>query len=313
MRFQPFRSAWALAFLLVLIGSLAHGGEVGDDEKSDLDTILRTWARRAESIKRFDCEFTRWEYSSLPSFVDANGQQRAHSISTGKITCQPKGGWEFEVTELREFNRRTLKYDKAQRGDEHWVNDGRDLWEIIATKKTINQIPAEAAFLGISAETIIAPIRLALFGDKVDVIRRAYEVEDVTAIQYEADEVWLRLIPRDANSRRMFDHFVVLLKRPDMSPYALRMVSPAGSSVTVFEFRRHKVNNVFAPAIKRPEPSKGWKVHLAAERATQGAEPRSEKIEAALNSDRAPSPQSAKVTKHRRRLFGIGRRACGRR
>jgi hypothetical protein len=311
-----FRAMAWLGILAAAAGVRGEDAKKGDatkDEAKKIDAALAAWARHAQSMKLVDCEFARWEYAPWPGIADAKGQLQAHAISWGKIAIRPKGTWEFEVVEFRDFNRVTGKYDKARRADEHWMFDGRDLWEISTARKSITQLPAGAAFFGIRFDSFFAPIRLALLGDKADAVRRAYDVRDVTAAQFAANEVWLQLTPRDAEARRLYSNFDLVLKLPDMLPHAIRMVSAGGGSVSVLEFRKLKYNNVFAPAIKRPGPPEGWKVNLIVEVQHKSEQADRAKPIAVVSPPAAASPPAVETQPRRRRWFGIGRRLFGRR
>jgi hypothetical protein len=303
--------AWLAMVVVAASGVRGEDAKKGDAKK--VDAALAAWARHAQNMKFVDCEFARWEYAPWPGIADAKGQLQAHAISSGKIAIRPKGTWEFEVVEFRDFNRVTGKYDKARRADEHWMFDGRDLWEISATKRKITQMPADAAFFGIRVDSFVAPLRLALLGDKATAVRRAYEVKDATAPQFAASEVWLQLVPREARARRLYSNFDLVLRSPDMLPHAIRMVSAGGGTVSVYEFRKLKYNNVFAPPIKRPEPPEGWKINLIVEAQSQSEQADREKSVAVVNPPATATPQYAETPQQRRRLLGLGRRLFGRR
>jgi hypothetical protein len=110
---------------------------------------------------------------------------------------------------------------------------------------------------------MVAPIWLALVGAKAKSIRHDYDVRVVTDKRFAAAEVWLELTPRSASARAVFSQLVVILKRPDLHPYAVRITSANGGDCTVFEFRRVKFNDIFAADIRAPTPPEGWRVVLA--------------------------------------------------
>jgi hypothetical protein len=285
MKLVPPLSLRFLVFgILVIVSARVCDGK----ERSDEDQLLAAWEQRAKGVKIVDCEFTRWEYAPNFGGVDAAGNPICNAIASGRMSFDVRGPWRFEVEQVKLRDHSTGRYKTADRGGEHWVFDGQSFWELDAKRKTIQQHPRDAAFLGIGMDAMFSPFWLALHGGKAAKIRRDFAVRVAADPRANFNEIWIELAPRSAKARAVYSQLFVIVQKPDLHPLALRMIAANGVDYTTFEFRKVKLNDVFAPAITAPTAPAGWDVLLsdksAAEPVSVAKEPETPEVEKALPS-----------------------------
>ncbi len=233
-----------------------------------IDELLAAWEKHSAGIKTFECDFTRWEYSPTFVPVDANGQLKATAISSGEMKyIKPDKGL-FHVTDTRILNKTTGKYEKASDDvGEHWVCDGKVVWEVDAKFKQVKENPIPPEMQG--EQIANGPLPFMLFGGEAAKLKARYFMREQTHPQFEKEEIWLESYPRWAEDAANFKSAHLIMKRADFLPYALRMYSPNGTDYTVYEFRKIKINNVFMGDIKRPKVPSDYQVVRAQQQTAQ--------------------------------------------
>jgi TIGR03009 family protein len=228
--------------------------QLNSQQQRFVDELLAAWEKHSSGIKTFECEFTRWEYTPNFGPLNANGQLAATAISSGQMKyIKPDKGL-FRVTETRTYNKTTGKYEKTGADvGEHWVCDGKVVWEVDHRAKQVKEhvIPAE-----MQGEQIAnGPLPFMLFGGEAAKLKARYFMREQTDPQFAKEEIWLESFPRWAGDAANYRSAHLIMKRADFLPYALRMFSNNGADYTVFEFRKIKLNNVFTPKIKVDVPA----------------------------------------------------------
>jgi TIGR03009 family protein len=235
-----------------------------------VDELLAAWEKHSTGIKTFECEFTRWEYTPKFGPRNAKDELMATAISSGQMKyIKPDKGL-FRVTETRTYNTTTGKYEKAgAEVGEHWVCDGKVVWEVNHRAKQINEhlIPVEMQ----GEQMANGPLPFMLFGGEAAKLKARYFMREQTDPQFANDEIWLESFPRWAGDAANYRMAHLIMKRADFLPYALRMYANNGSDYTVFEFRKIKLNNVFTPKIKVDAPRDYQLVRPQEQTAQQGA------------------------------------------
>lgn len=224
-----------------------------------VDELLAAWEKHSAGIKTFECEFSRWEYTPSVGPVNAAGQLQATAISSGIMKYIKPDKGIFHVTETRIFNKTTGKYDKAADDvGEHWVCDGKSVWEVDSKLKQLreNAIPPEMQ----GTQIANGPLPFMLFGGEAAKLKARYFLREQTNPQFAKEEIWLESYPRWAADAANYKSAHLIMKRADFLPYALRMYSPNGTDYTVFEFRKIKLNNVFMSDIKVPKVPSDYQI-----------------------------------------------------
>lgn len=224
-----------------------------------VDELLGAWEKHSTGIKTFECEFSRWEYTPSVGPVNAGGQLQATAISSGIMKYIKPDKGVFHVTETRIFNKTTGKYDKAADDvGEHWVCDGKSVWEVDSKLKQLreNAIPPEMQ----GSQIANGPLPFMLFGGEAAKLKARYFLREQTNPQFAKEEIWLEAYPRWAADAANYKSAHLIMKRADFLPYALRMYSPNGTDYTVFEFRKIKLNNVFMSDIKVPKVPSDYQI-----------------------------------------------------
>ncbi|MEX2188468.1 MAG: hypothetical protein WD875_16790 [Pirellulales bacterium] len=233
--------------------------QLSPQQQQFIDELLAAWEKHSVGITTFECKFLRWEYTPKLGPFDANGQLQAVAISEGEMKyIKPDKGL-FHVTETRIYNKGTGKYDKA--GDdvgEHWVCDGKVVWEVDAKFKQIKENPIPPEMQG--AQIANGPLPFMLFGGEAAKLKARYYLREQTDPQYAKEEIWLESVPRWAADAANYRSAHLIMKRSDFLPYALRMYSPNGTDYTVYEFQKIRLNYVFSSDIKPPKVPSDWKI-----------------------------------------------------
>ncbi|RIK73847.1 MAG: hypothetical protein DCC68_24220 [Planctomycetota bacterium] len=233
-----------------------------------VDELLAAWEKHSAGIKTFECEFTRWEYSPNFGPVNANGQLGATAISSGLMKyIKPDKGL-FQVTETRVFNQQTGKYDKVGADvGEHWVCDGKVVWEVDHKAKQVKEHPIPPEMQG--EQIANGPLPFMLFGGEAAKLKARYFMREQTDPQFAKEEIWLESYPRWSGDAANYRSAHLIMKRADFLPYALRLYATNGADYTVFEFRKIKLNNVFMRDIAQPKIPSGYQLVRAEQQTAQ--------------------------------------------
>ena len=148
---------------------------------------------------------------------------------------------------------------------EHWICDGKSVWEYSPAKKQVieHKLPPElqgsrlvdgplsfgfpvALLRGCvsSASGSPLPARPFPFGANAKELKQQYYIRTVTPAD-RRDQIWLEAFPRSAAAcgLPLPKTGVDLRRASDMSPFALRIVQPNGKDYTVYQFYDIVVND----------------------------------------------------------------------
>lgn len=155
------------------------------------------------------------------------------------------------------------KYTEPQKvHTEHWVCDGKSIFEFDATQKLLKQrvLPQE-----MQGNSIVNGPLPFLFGARADEIKERYWVR-VVVPPPQPGRFWLEAIPKHkedaANARRVS----IIIDEEEFLPEGLVLDHP-GSSRTTFKFANREVNkkelldklNIFHREFYEPRTPVGWK------------------------------------------------------
>jgi TIGR03009 family protein len=233
--------------------------QVTPEQQRFVDELLSAWEKHSAGIKTFECDFTRWEYTPNFGPVGADGNLRATAISAGVMKYIKPDKGVFHVKETRLFNPKTSNYEKtADDVGEHWVCDGKVVWEVDAKLKQLRENPIPPEMQG--TQIANGPLPFMLFGGEAAKLKARYFLREQTHPQFAKEEIWLETYPRWSGDAANYRSAHLIMKRADFLPYALRLYATNGADYTVFEFSKIKLNNVFMSDIKQPKVPSDWQI-----------------------------------------------------
>ena len=223
-----------------------------------LDQLLVLWEQKSSQVKTFKCQFTLWTYDPAFGPEEQGGGRGAHRISQGEIKYKAPDHGAYRVTELHQWNSKLKKYDPLTDGLDHWVCNGKAIYEFAHVKKQLieRKIPRELQGTAITD----GPIPF-IFGAKAEKLKKRYFLREITPTDWVKKGVWLEAYPRFQNDAANFQRATLILTDPDFLPYALQIYLPDGKNWQAYRFDEAKVNGWLDALLEFREPTTplGWK------------------------------------------------------
>lgn len=230
-----------------------------ESQQNLLDQILLKWEKQSDKVKTFKCSFTRWEYDA------AFGNPKENSLKStgqGQIKYRAPDCGEYSVTSLEEFDAATGVTRPKTEGLDHWMCDGKAIFEFNAEKKQLieRRLPPELQGKAISD----GPLPF-IFGAKAEQLKRRYWMRDTTPKDQIGKKIWLEAIPKFQQDAANFQSATVILNDADCMPEGLRIFLPGGKANTDYYFESPKANDLtavfdfIAPKITPLMYAKGWR------------------------------------------------------
>jgi TIGR03009 family protein len=246
-------------------------GPLAADQQQALDDLMKAWEQHSSEIKRYQCSFERWEYD--PIFGPKDPTQ-AKSYGKGRLLyAEPDKGL-FQVESLNAFVPATKPGEKekwvarpAEQIGEHWVCDGKRVFEFDARQKKLiaRDLPPQ-----MQGKAIVDGPLPFLFGAKADKINARYWLRLITP-QDVTGEQWIEASPKHAADARNFKMVHVIIDEKDFLPKAIQVFDPAFHpekrpirSVYTFNAREYNWNitlqnlNLFHREFYEPKTPFGW-------------------------------------------------------
>jgi TIGR03009 family protein len=252
------------------------------EEEARLDQILLAWEKQSGTVKTYKCDFRRLEYGiALGQNPMDSTKPRTESFGVLKYSAPDKGMFKVESTQF--YNPKTNKYEKAgEESLEHWVCDGKSIFEINHKEKTRTerQLPPEMQGAAISD----GPLPF-VFGAKAAKLKARYWMREIPPPATAKDEIWLQAFPRFQADAANFKLVEIIINGKTFMPKAIQMFGPAfdpqrgNDSRTVFDLHKASYNgrldNLFTDFIAPDVPFTYKKIVLqpAVEQPTAGRAP----------------------------------------
>jgi TIGR03009 family protein len=192
-------------------------------DEANLDYILVAWERQSSKIKTYKCDFTRLEYgrpfdgTKLPKdtyLTDARGEL--------KYSAPDKGM--FKVTSINLYNTKTGKHEPGGPENlEHWVCDGRSIFQIDHKEKTRIEQPLPSEMQGQAISDGPLPF---VFGAKAAALKQRYWMREIPSPQ-PTETIWLQAFPRYQSDAANFRYVEIIMGRKDFMPRAIQMFGTA--------------------------------------------------------------------------------------
>jgi TIGR03009 family protein len=229
-------------------------------EEAHLDEILILWEQQSSAIKTYKCEFARWEYGSfLGQRPEDVGKHRTKSQGELKYAAPDKGM--FKVNSIELYDAKTGGYVKGGPENlEHWVCNGKSIFEINHKEKTRTERPLPPEMQGAAISDGPLPF---VFGAKAGRLKQRYWMKDITPKDEVGKTIWLEAFPRYQADAANFKKVEIIIGK-DFMPVAIKMFNPAfdpargNDSTTVFAFDNMSYNrawdNLFGDFVEPPMP-----------------------------------------------------------
>ncbi|MCA9262958.1 MAG: hypothetical protein KDA60_03885 [Planctomycetales bacterium] len=239
-----------------------------------LSQILTHWEQESQKVKTFSCRFVRWEYDAF-SVLDPQTKQlipTAKSEGIVRYAAIDKG--EFKVEQRGTLDAAKLVPGKSPDyamqnvfGLEHWVCDGKSVFELDGVKKELieHQIPADMQGQAITD----GPLPF-MFGATKDKLLTRYYIKELIFPNRPADQFWLEVRPRLRADAQNFQSLIVVLDKEMFLPVAMQVFEPSNDPTNPtkksYQFLDRKKNDLLAHNLKQfmggfiaPRVPPGWK------------------------------------------------------
>jgi TIGR03009 family protein len=230
-----------------------------ESQQKLLDQILLKWEKQSDKVKTFKCTFTRWEYDAAFGNPKKSGEK---SEGRGQIKYRAPDCGEYVIDSLQEFDAATGATRPKTEGLDHWMCDGKAVFEFNAEKKLLieRRLPPELQGKAISD----GPLPF-IFGAKAEQLKRRYWMRDTTPKDQIGKAIWLEAIPKYQQDAANFQSATVILNDADCMPQGLRIFLPGGKANSDYYFESAKTNdltavfNFIAPRLSPLMYAGGWK------------------------------------------------------
>ena len=232
-------------------------------EQQYVQQQLMMWEQESSKIKTYSARFTRLEYDN----VFGPGNNAPMVVSTGQLSYSRPDKGSFKIEEIKRWkpaDPQNAAPDapgawevQAHEIGDHWVCDGKAVYEYDHRKKELNVMPLPEQLRG---EQIVNGPLPFLFGAKADQMSQRYWIR---ARQSDATQIWLEAYPRWQGDAANYQRCDVMLDRKTMQPKALQVHLPDGNTRHVYNFEDPNVNGtmtaLFGNLFNAPRTPLGWK------------------------------------------------------
>jgi TIGR03009 family protein len=215
--------------------------QLDPQQQAALSQVLQRWQQTSSRVSTFSCTFTLFEYNAV--FGD---RQKPMRVEGGEIKyAQPDKGL----------------YRVKAKGGEHWVCDGRAIYEFRHARQELieRRLPPELQGKAIAD----GPLPF-VFGVDANKLVQRYWIR-VTTPPEAKGQVWLEAYPQTRQDAANFQKVDIILTEPGLEPFALQMFEPQGQTRKVYQFADVSVNSSlhkvqeFMGGFVSPQTPLNWK------------------------------------------------------
>lgn len=246
--------------------------QLTEQETQYRDQVLDYWQQSSDKIKKYSCEFRRYEFDTdrVAHRNPKTNQLSAASIGVGELFFSAPQRGRYEVNEIWRFagppknGSEQADYEllKQELFREKWICDGATIYEFDFEQKRLNetQLPPEMQGANGLANS---PIPF-LFGAKRAEILNRYWVRVVTP-KGTKGEYWLEAYPKKADDAQNYKKIEIVIAEADFLPKAMHMYGAQydpkkGNFASMqFEFDNRRANAIdLRNFFTRPQKPMGW-------------------------------------------------------
>lgn len=208
--------------------------QLDESQRANLEAFLQRWEAKSSQIKTFYCDFRRWQYNL--QFGDPN-QPFTEGVGELRYSRPDKGM--FRVTQQQIWQPaaggKPGGWGQPQPA-EHWVCDGKSLYEVDPEKKQIREIKLPPELQGVWIADGPLPF---MFNTTAAELKARYWMRIVPTPKtidpdQAKDQIWLEAQPRRREDAANFDMAIIILSRSEMLPEAMMLVHNGNSDRYVF-------------------------------------------------------------------------------
>ncbi|HEX3656552.1 MAG TPA: TIGR03009 domain-containing protein [Pirellulales bacterium] len=215
--------------------------QIDRQQEANLDLLLHNWQQTSSRVNTFSCTFTLFEYNAVFGAAD-----KPMRVEQGEIRyVRPDKGL----------------YRVKSKGGEHWMCDGRAIYEFSSAKSQLieSRLPPELWGKAIAD----GPLPF-VFGVDAGKLKQRYWMR-ITTPQQAKGQVWLEAYPRTRQDAANFKRVDIILTEAGLEPYALQMYEPQGKVRKVYQFADLSINSSlhkvqeFMGGFVSPQTPLGWR------------------------------------------------------
>lgn len=235
-------------------------------EQPLLDSVLDKWQLENGKIITFKCSFERWEYDVA---FGPNNNQDPLNKNTGELSYHRPDKGSFEIKEIKTFKELPVPPGAPRKGDwvvqpdaigDHWVCDGKSVYEYRQSQKQLVEHPIPAQLQG---QSIVDGPLPFLFGADPAKLKQRYWMRIDQQQNQDPEQIWLIAKPKFQEQAADFTEVDVILDRRLLLPRYMQVWMPNKSHhMYIFDIANASKNNLIdrIPGLfERPRIPFGWK------------------------------------------------------
>ncbi len=260
--------------------------QITEQEAKYIDDILKFWEFRSGKVHHYEAKFERWEYDSQFGPADVH---KTYSQGEVKYEKPDKGMFKVESilhwTKPQESGQQATYQPHPGEVMEHWVCDGKSVFEFDVTQKKLKEYPLPPEQQGQAIAHGPLPF---LFGAKRQEIWDRFHLR-VSTPEGVNNEYWLEAWPKYAADAAEYRFIEIIIDQEQFLPKAISVYDrafnpkamPPNTSRTVYEFSERKpyeerglaanLQQLFRRAFFEPQLPSGWQREVIDPAAMAGA------------------------------------------
>jgi TIGR03009 family protein len=250
---------------------LPAGFQLNALQQGLLDQVLDAWQKESGKIQTFSCPFERLEYVMAFGPV-INGQAAPLNKNQGELTYSKPDKGSFQINKIFTYKEQPAPAGQpqaAKRGDwveqpdaigEHWVCDGKSIYEYRRDQKQVVERPLPPQMQGQAIADGPLPF---LFGAEAAKLKQRYWMR-IDDRNKNPNQIWINALPKFQEQAANFRQVDVILDRNRQLPLAMQVTLPNGDrQVYVFKLEAATENGTLdriqQALFERPRTPFGWK------------------------------------------------------
>jgi TIGR03009 family protein len=207
----------------------------------ELEQILVEWAAASGNIRKLRGEHQRLVYN-LVFEVENRAQGKFYYEAPDKGRMDLRGMKIPKDATTRKKGKSGKPFQIESDHPERWICNGSDIRQINDVEKTVEIFPIPPDARGVNIMDGPLPF---LFGLPPEKAKRRFELKLVENSSYGkiTHFVHLHVKPRwESDARNWQEAEVILDKRQQYLPFAVKLIDPGGNLETIFKFSKFKIN-----------------------------------------------------------------------
>lgn len=259
------------------------GFQLNTAQQQYLDQVLDVWEKSSDQVKTFSCPFVRYAYDAFSPAATI-----ASTIEEGEVSYQKPDKGSFKIAKIHRWQATPVEpgfkgppqgkhvHDKDAVG-EHWVCDGKSVFQYNTTDKTLVERPIPPEMQGKSIVDTPLPF---LFGAEAAKLKARFFMKAFQALdankQPIPDVIQISAVPKKMADAVEYQMVEIQLDRRTLMPQSMNIIRPDGSrSAYVFYKDKVSINNTldrlkWTSLFATPSTPLGWK-HVVDAPSTQSA------------------------------------------